>query len=58
VRSEFGVNSFIGSLTAFSKAVREGAEYAPSGLDGYRELEIDAGIFKSAETGESIKFKV
>jgi predicted dehydrogenase len=58
LRSEFGVNSFIGSLSAFARAVREGTEYAPSGLDGYRELEIDAGIFESAKSGKKIKFKV
>lgn len=57
-RSDFQT-TFERSIAAFAESVRSGEPPPVSGWDGLRELEIDAAIFESAETGgwvEPIKY--
>ena len=56
-RSEFQI-TFDGSMAAFAAFVGEGKPTpAATGLDGLRELEIDAGLFVAAERGEWINLR-
>ncbi len=52
--SEFG-KGFNASMREFALAAIEGREPLVTGMDGLRELEIDAGIFESAYKGTSIR---
>ena len=56
-RSEFQI-TFDGSMAAFAAFVGEGKPTtAATGLDGLRELEVDAGIFVAAERGEWLNLR-
>ena len=53
-RGDFG-QTFKDSIVNYAKAVMAGRQPPVTGTDAIRELEIDAGIFVSAQTGQPFK---
>lgn len=53
-RGAFG-QTFVDSVQNFARAIRDGKEPPVTMRDAYRELEIDANIPVSAETGKAVK---
>ncbi|MSP78584.1 MAG: Gfo/Idh/MocA family oxidoreductase [Dehalococcoidia bacterium] len=58
-RTEYtGANMFVGMVDDFNQKIRNGGEPSPSGVDGWRERQVNLAVAQSGRQGTPVKIKL